>query len=61
MSGKTIRVTLRRSLNGRLQDHRACAHGLGLRKPRQSVEVQDTQENRGMIRKIEYMLDVQEL
>jgi large subunit ribosomal protein L30 len=61
VSAKKLRVQLNKSLNGRLEQHKACARGLGLRKIRQTVEVVDTPENRGMIRKIGYMVDVQEL
>ena len=53
---KTVKVTLIRSMNGRLKKHQACARGLGLRKMHQTVEVMDTPENRGMINKIHYML-----
>lgn len=60
MSDKKISVTLRRSLNGRLKSHIACARGLGLRRMWHTVEVLDTVENRGMINKISYMLKVQE-
>jgi large subunit ribosomal protein L30 len=56
MSQKTIKVTLVKSLIGRLANHKACAYGLGLRKIRQSVEVQDTPENRGMINRISYLV-----
>ena len=49
-------VTLVKSLIGRLESHKACARGLGLKKIRQSVEVIDTPENRGMINKISYLL-----
>lgn len=61
VSEKKIRVTLCKSLNGRLAGHQACAHGLGLRRMWQTVDVEDTRANRGMIDKIEYMLQVQEL
>ncbi|MCP5199244.1 MAG: 50S ribosomal protein L30 [Gammaproteobacteria bacterium] len=61
MSDKKLRLTLCKSLNGRLAAHRACAEGLGLRKIRQTVEVIDTRENRGMVDKIGYMLKVQEI
>ena len=61
MSDKKLSVTLCKSLNGRLQDHVACARGLGLRKIGQTIEVADTNENKGMINKIDYMLKVQEL
>ena len=60
MSAKKINVTLTKSLNGRLAAHKACAHGLGLRRIRQTVEVIDTPENRGMINKIRYLLAVEE-
>lgn len=56
-ANKTVRVTLVRSIHGRLKKHQACARGLGLRRIRQSVEVADTPENRGMMRKIAYMLE----
>ena len=57
---KQVKVTLVKSLSGRLKKHLACAKGLGLRKIRQSVLVQDTPENRGMINKISYMVSVEE-
>lgn len=53
---KTVKVTLVKSLIGRLESHKACARGLGLKKIRQTVEVLDTPENRGMINKISYLL-----
>ncbi|MDA8014065.1 MAG: 50S ribosomal protein L30 [Gammaproteobacteria bacterium] len=57
---KKVRVTLVRSMHGRLRAHRACARGLGLRRMHQTVEVIDTPENRGMIKKISYMLKWEE-
>ena len=60
MSNKKLRVTLVRSKNGRLANHKACVKGLGLRKMNHTVEVIDTPENRGMISKIAYMLQVEE-
>jgi len=56
MADARIKVTLVKSLIGRLEAHKACAHGLGLRKINQSVEVLDTPANRGMINKISYLL-----
>ena len=53
---KTVKVTLVKSLIGRIESHKACARGLGLKKIRQSVEVIDTPENRGMINKISFLL-----
>jgi len=61
MSDKKIKVTMIRSKNGRLASHKACVAGLGLRKLHQNVEVIDTPENRGMINKVHYMLEVEEV
>ncbi|MTD32944.1 50S ribosomal protein L30 [Paludibacterium denitrificans] len=55
-NAKTVKVTLVKSLIGRLESHKACARGLGLKKINQTVEVIDTPENRGMINKISYLL-----
>ncbi len=57
---KQLKVTLVKSLNGRLATHKACARGLGIRRIHNPVTVIDTPENRGMINKISYMLNVVE-
>lgn len=57
--GKTVKVTLVRSVHGRLASHRACVRGLGLRRMHQTVEVEDTPCTRGMIGKVSYMLRVE--
>jgi large subunit ribosomal protein L30 len=57
---KRISVTLVRSKHGRLASHKACVAGLGLRRMHQTVQVIDTPENRGMINKVRYMLNVEE-
>jgi large subunit ribosomal protein L30 len=57
---KRLRVTMVRSKHGRLAAHKACVAGLGLRRMHQTVEVIDTPENRGMINKVHYMLNVEE-
>ena len=60
MSGNNkIRVTLVKSVNGRLQSHKDTVRGLGLRRIRHRVELDDTPEIRGMINKIAYMLSVE--
>ncbi|WMP18630.1 50S ribosomal protein L30 [Thiothrix lacustris] len=59
-TAKQLKVTLYRSLNGRLKAHQQCARGLGIRKIHNSITVIDTPENRGMINKISYMLKVEE-
>jgi large subunit ribosomal protein L30 len=58
---KRLRLTLIKSHNGRVKRHRDCVRGLGLRRMHHSVEVSSTPENRGMIRKVAYLLRVEEL
>ncbi|HHO70301.1 MAG TPA: 50S ribosomal protein L30 [Halothiobacillus sp.] len=55
-----LRVTLVKSINGRLESHKACVRGLGLRRIRHTVEVPNTPENRGMINRVAYLLKVEE-
>lgn len=57
---QTVNVTLVKSLSGRLAAHKACASGLGLRRMHQTVSVIKTPENMGMVRKISYLLKVEE-
>ena len=56
----TIKITLTKSINGRLKAHKACVSGLGLRRINHTVEVIDTPENRGMIDKVSYLLKVED-
>jgi len=60
MADKKIKVTLVRSINGRLAAHKACVAGLGLRRMHHTVEVEDTPCTRGMINKVSYLLKVEE-
>lgn len=60
MADKELKVTQTRSTIGRLESHKACARGLGLRRMHHTVVVKDTPENRGMINKISYMVSVEE-
>jgi large subunit ribosomal protein L30 len=60
VASKEYKVTLTKSLIGRLKSHQACARGLGLRRTHHTVKVIDTPENRGMMNKISYMLAVEE-
>lgn len=60
MSDKNVvKVTQIKSTNGRLESHKACVRGLGLRKIGHSVEVEDTPAVRGMINKVRYLLKVE--
>jgi len=56
---RQLKVTLVRSLIGRMENHRACARGLGIRRIHNPVMVSDTPQNGGMIEKIIYMLKVE--
>ncbi len=60
-ASKQLKLTIVRSMIGRLKSHQSCARGLGLRKMHKPVIVEDTPENRGMINKISYMLTVEEV
>ncbi len=55
-TGKTIKVTLVRSLIGTRPEHRASIRGLGLRRLNHSVELVDTPAVRGMINKVTYLV-----
>lgn len=56
-----FKVTLIKSINRRRKEHKACVHGLGLRKIGHSVNVACTSENLGMINKVDYLLKVEEV
>ncbi len=60
MAKATIKVTQVKSTNGRLQNHRACVAGLGLRRIGHTVEVEDTPSVRGMINKVHYLVRVED-
>ncbi len=55
-----LKVTLVRSVIGRLKAHQACVRGLGLRRIGHSTVVNDTRAIRGMITKVSYLLRVEE-
>ena len=56
----TLNVTLVRSVIGRIEAHKATVKGLGLRRIRHTVTVQDTPAIRGMINSVHYLLKVSE-
>ncbi|MGJ0514389.1 MAG: 50S ribosomal protein L30 [Methylomicrobium sp.] len=60
MASNKLSVTMIKSKHGRLPNHQACLKGLGLSRINQTVEVLNTPENQGMIKKIAYMLKVEE-
>jgi large subunit ribosomal protein L30 len=58
-TGKKVRVTLVRSVAGTRESHRATVRGLGLRRIRHTVELEDTPAVRGMINKVNYLVKVE--
>ena len=56
---KTIKVALVKSPIGATADRRATVLGLGLKKIRQTRELEDTPAVRGMINKIAYLVRVE--
>ena len=60
MAKKMMKVTQTRSSIGRLEAHKACLRGLGLRRIGHTVEVEDTPSTRGMVNKVYYMVSVEE-
>jgi large subunit ribosomal protein L30 len=58
-TGATVKVTLVRSVIGRIEAHKATVKGLGLRRMHHTVELQDTPAVRGMINKVNYLLKVE--
>lgn len=58
---KKLQVTLKRSLIGRPQTHKTVVNTLGLRKVSQTVIHNDSPAIRGMINKVDYLLEVKEI
>ena len=54
-----IKITLVKSLAGRLKAHHACARAWGIKRIHRTIEVNDTPENKGMINKINYLLKIE--
>ena len=56
-----LKVTLTRSLIGRPEDQRATVKALGLKKMHTFVTQDDTPVIRGMVRKVEHLVTVEEI
>ena len=56
-----VKVVLKKSLIGRLDSHIKTANALGLKKIRDEKIHNDTPQIRGMIEKVSYLLDVEEV
>ena len=58
--GDTIKCTLTRSMIGSTKKIRATLIGLGLTRRSKSVTRKDTPEIRGMLRKVQHLVTVEE-
>ena len=58
MSGRKLRITLRRSIIGLSPRQEATVKALGLRRMNQQVRHDDTPTVRGMIAKVPHVLEV---
>ncbi len=56
---KMMIVKLVASSAGRLQAHKDCVRGLGLKKIGHSVQVEDTPCTRGMVKRVSYLVKVE--
>ena len=61
MAGKKLKITLRRSPIGTGRRQMACVRGLGLRRIRHTVVLEDTPAVRGMVNRISYLLKWEEV
>ncbi|MFO7299305.1 MAG: 50S ribosomal protein L30 [Actinomycetes bacterium] len=57
---KTVKVTLKRSLIGEKPKTRATVRGLGLRRINQTVEKVDGPALRGMLARVQHLVEVEE-
>ena len=55
---ETIKIKLIKSGIGRMKNHKLCIKGLGFKKLNQSIVIEDSPSNRGMINKISDMVEV---
>jgi large subunit ribosomal protein L30 len=58
---KQLQVTLKRSGIGRPEHQRKTLKGLGLTKLQKTVILKDTPAIRGMIKKVDHLLEVEEI
>jgi large subunit ribosomal protein L30 len=55
-----LKITLKKSLIGRLDSHIATVNALGLKKIGKTIVHEDTPQIKGMIKKVSYLLEVEE-
>ena len=59
-NAKLLKVTWTRSTIGHKAAARGTIRALGLHRLHQTVEIADTPENRGMLRRVAFLLEVEE-
>lgn len=57
---KTLSITLLRSPIGQKPKTRACLRSLGLRRIRQTVEHKDSPDVRGLLARVDHLVEVEE-
>jgi large subunit ribosomal protein L30 len=57
-AARKLKVTLVKGIGSTRGDHRATVRGLGLKRIRHTVELEDTKAVRGMINKVSYLVSV---
>ncbi|HYM24167.1 MAG TPA: 50S ribosomal protein L30 [Vicinamibacterales bacterium] len=58
--GGTVKVTLVKSPIGFKNNQEAVVRGMGLRRIRHTVELKDTAATRGMIHKVQHLVEVED-
>ena len=58
---KRLRVTLKKSVIGTNEAHRATVRGLGLRKVNDTRDLENTPAIRGMVKKVIHLVSAQEV
>lgn len=58
---KMLEITLRKSLIGRTEDQRVTVRTLGLRKTNHTVVQPDNVAIRGMVKKVNHLVEVKEI
>jgi large subunit ribosomal protein L30 len=58
---KMLRVTLKKSVIGTNESHRATVRGLGLRKIHDTRDLENTPAVRGMVKKVIHLVSAQEV
>ena len=59
-AGKTLKITLQKSVICCNKSQKATVQGMGLRRIRHSIDLPDTPETRGMILKVRHLVEVSE-